>query len=72
MLQIHLQVFPQPTKKEEIRFLFRGSGGGLGMQRVHGVSSLTEWYLGLQGQGLGVDFDGYYATLGGNILDFSW
>ena len=69
VLQVHLQVSPQPTKKEEVRFLFRGSGGGLGMQRVHGGSSLTEWYLGLQGQGLGRDVDGYFTTLGGRILD---
>ena len=26
VLQVHLQVSPQPTKKEEVRFLFRGSG----------------------------------------------
>ena len=51
VVQVHLQVSPQPTKKEEVRFLFRGSGGGLGMQQVHGGSSLTEWYLGLQGSG---------------------
>ena len=54
----------QPTKKGRSLLLFRGSGGGLGMQRVHGGSSLAEWYLGLQGQGLG-DF----TTLGGRILD---
>ena len=46
-----------------------GSGGGLGMQRVHGGSSLTEWYLGLQGQGLEEDVGGYFTTLGGKILD---
>ena len=69
VLQVHLQVSPQPTKKEEVCFLFRGSGGGLGMKRVHGFSSLTEWYLGLQGQGLGEDVGGYFTTLGGKILD---
>ena len=26
VLQVHLQVSPQPTKKEKVRFLFRGSG----------------------------------------------
>ena len=60
VLQVHLQVSPQPTQKEEVRFLFRGSGGGLGMQRVHGGSSLMEWYLGLQWQGLGEDIGGYF------------
>ena len=39
VLQVHQQVSPQPTKKEKVRFQFRGSGGGLGMQRVHGGSS---------------------------------
>ena len=63
------KVSPQPTKKEEVRFLFRGSGGGLGMQRVHGGSYLMEWYLGLQGQGLGEDFGGYFTTKGGKFLD---
>ena len=69
VLQVHLQVSRQPTKKEEVRFLFQGSVGGLGMQRVHSGSSLAEWYLGLQGQGLGGDVDGYFTTLGGRILD---
>ena len=50
VLQVHQKVSPQPTKKEEVRFLFRGSGSDLGMQRVHGGSSLMEWYLGLQGK----------------------
>ena len=26
VLQVHQKVSPQPTKKEEVRFLFRGSG----------------------------------------------
>ena len=43
VLQFHQKVSPQPTKKEEVRFLFRGPGSGLGMQRVHGGSSLMEW-----------------------------
>ena len=64
VLQVHQKVSPQPTKKEEVRFLFRGPGCALGMQRVHGGSSLMEWYLGLQGQGLEEDFDGYFTTLG--------
>ena len=69
VLQVHQKVSPQPTKKEEVRFLFRGSGCGLGMQRVHGGSSLMKWYLGLQGQGLEEDFGGYFITLGGKIFD---
>ena len=69
VLQVHLQ----PTKKEEVRFLFRVSGGGLGMQRVQSGSSLTEWYLRLQGQGLGEDVDGYFTTLGGRFWSwFGW
>ena len=36
---------------------------------MHGGSSLMEWYLGLQGQGLVEDFDGYFTALGGKILD---
>ena len=39
------------------------------MQRVHGGSSLMEWYLSLQGQGLEEDVGGYFTTLGGKILD---
>ena len=70
VLQVHQKVSPQPTKKEVVRFLFRGPGVGLGFQRVHGGSSLMEWYLGLQRQGLVEDFDGYFTTLGGKILDF--
>ena len=63
-------VSPQPTKKKKkFVFYFEVLGGGLGMQRVHGGSSLMEWYLGLQGQGLEEDFDGYFTTLGGKILD---
>ena len=46
VLQVHQKASPQPTKKEEVRFLFRGPGGGLGLQRVHGGSSLMEWYFG--------------------------
>ena len=36
---------------------------------MHGGSSLAEWYLGLQGQGLGESVDGYFTTLGGTILN---
>ena len=67
VLQVHLQVSLLPTEKEEVCFLFRGPGG-LGIQKVHGGSSLAEWYLGLQGQGLGRSVDGYFTTLGGRIL----
>ena len=36
---------------------------------VHGGSSLAEWFLGLQGQGLGGSVDGYFTTLVGRILN---
>ena len=52
VLHVHLKVSLQPTEKEEVCLLFRGPGG-LGIQKVHGGSSLAEWYLGLQGQGFG-------------------
>ena len=41
VLQVHLKVSLQPTEKEEVCFLFRGPGG-LGIQKVHGGSSLAE------------------------------
>ena len=63
VLQVHPKVSLQPTERDEVCFLFRGPGG-LGIQKVHGGSSLEEWYLGLQGRGLGVCVDGYYTTLG--------
>ena len=69
VLQVHQKVSPQPTQKEEVRFQFRGSGGGLGMHLVHGGSSLMEWFLGFQGQSLEEDLDGYFTTLDGKILD---
>ena len=79
VLQVHLQVSRQPTKKEEVCFLFRGSGGGLGMQRVHGGSSLTEWYLGLQGMASGgmlmatsPPLVGGFWTLRGRLLVLVW
>ena len=55
-------------KRKKFSFCFEGPGG-LGIQQVHGGSSLAEWYLGLQGQGLGRGVDGYFTTLGGRILD---
>ena len=67
MLQVHPKVSLQPAERDEVCFLFRGPGG-LGIQKVHGGSSLEEWYLGLQGRGLGVCVDGYYTTLGGRIV----
>ena len=68
VLQVHPQVSLQPTEKDEVCFLFRGPGG-LGIQKVHGGSSLEEWYLGLQLRGLGGGVDGYFSTLvGGRIL----
>ena len=62
VLQVHPQVSRQPTEKEE--------PSGLGIQKVRGGSSLAEWYLGLQEQGLGEGVvDGYFTTLGGRILN---
>ena len=55
VLQVHLQVSRQPTKKEEVRFLFRGSGG-----MVFGFARAS----------LGRDVDVYF-TLGGRILDLT-
>ena len=52
VLQVHPKVSRLPTEKEEVCFSFRGPGG-LGIHKVHGGSSLAEWYLCLQGQGLG-------------------
>ena len=65
-MHIHTSSYAsETTTKEEVRFLFRGSGCGLGMQRVHGGSSLMGSYLGVQEQGWEEDFDGF----GGKILD---
>ena len=64
--EVRQAVCPEPTKEAKIQFLFRWSGG-LGVQEVDGGMTLDEWFAGQAGLGGGLD--GYFATLGGKVLN---
>ena len=64
--QVRQAVGPEPTKEAMVRFLFR-KFGKLGVQEVGGGVTLDEWFAGQAG--LGVGLDGYFATLGGKVLN---
>ena len=64
--QVRQAVGPEPTKEAKVRFLFR-KFGKLGVQEVDGGVTLDEWCAGQAG--LGVGLDGYFATLGGKVLN---
>ena len=66
--QVRLAVGPEPTKEANVRFLYRESGR-LGVQVVDGGLTLDEWFAGREGVNLGVGVDGYFATLGGKLLN---
>ena len=66
VLQVYLQVLVSQQKRKKFAFYFEDQ---VDCQKVHGGSSLAEWCLGLQGQGLGRGVDGCFATLGGRVLN---
>ena len=66
--QVRQGVGLEPTKEAKVRFLFR-KFGKLGVQEVDGGVTLDEWFAGQADLGLGVGLDGYFATLGGKVLN---
>ena len=60
--EVRQAVCPEPTKEAKMQ-----GSGGLRVQEVDGGMTLDEWFAGQAG--LGVGLDGYFATLGGKVLN---